>query len=213
VFVIGDDPVALGLVASFNRPGGNITGITGVSGEVVTKQFGLLHDMLPGTMRIGALVNPSSLRAKSMTADLEAAASATGLQIEILAAANSRDIDATFASLVQKQTRALLVTADTLFISRRLQLAMLAVKHSIPMIAAFRESAEAGALMSYGPNAIDVNRQVGIYTGRILKGEKPADLPVIQASKLEFILNLQTAKTIAIEVPNSIQLLADEVIE
>jgi putative ABC transport system substrate-binding protein len=213
VFAGGIDPIGSGLVASLNRPGGNATGITGMAAQIVGKQLGLLRELVPGSARIGALVNPTSRQAASIIADANSGASAIGLQIEILEATSSRDIEAAFASLVQKQIAALLVTADSSFISRRVHLAILAAKHNVPVISPFREDVQAGGLMSYGPSITDTNRQVGIYTGRILKGEKPGDLPVMQASKFEFVINLLTAKVLGLEIPPMLLARADEVIE
>jgi putative ABC transport system substrate-binding protein len=213
VFAIGTDPVASGLVTSFNRPNGNVTGVAGMSRELVGKQVGLLHESMPGAARIAALVNPTTPWAESTVADVNAAASAAKLQIEILTAITNRDIDAAFASVAQKRAAALLVVSDALFVSRRVQLAMLAVKHTLPVIFPFREDTEAGGLMSYGPSITDVNRQVGVYTGRILKGEKPGDLPVMQPTKFEFVINLQTARTLDFDIPGTLLAHADEVIE
>jgi putative tryptophan/tyrosine transport system substrate-binding protein len=174
VFTGGIDPIGSGVVASLNRPGGNVTGITGMAVQIVGKQLGLLRELVPGAARIGVLVNPTTRQAASIIADANTGASAIGLQIEILEASSNREIEAAFASLVQKQIAALLVTADSSFISRRVHLAILAAKHSIPVISPFREDVQAGGLMSYGSSIPDTNRQVGIYTGRILKGENRA---------------------------------------
>jgi putative tryptophan/tyrosine transport system substrate-binding protein len=213
VFIWGNDPVQLGLVASLNRPGGNVTGFTGMSLELIGKQVGLLHEMVPGAMRFAVLVNPTSPTAAATVTDMKAAALAIGREIEVLTAATNREIDAAFATFVQKRAAALLVGSDSLFIGRRVQLAMLAVKHNVPAIFPFREDAEAGGLMSYGSSPSDSNRQAGIYTGRILKGEKPADLPVVRASKFELVINAQAAKIIGLTVPPSLLAIADEVIE
>jgi putative ABC transport system substrate-binding protein len=215
VFTSGGDPVADGLVASLNRPGGNITGVTGLSAELAGKQLGLLHELVPDGMRFAVLFNPSNPSIESSSvADVKAAAAALGLQIEIIPVANSRAIDAAFASLAQKRAAGLLiVAADPLFLARRVQLATLAVRHAVPAIFSFREGTDAGGLMSYGPSIADMNRQVGVYAGRILKGEKPPDLPVMRASKLEFVVNLQTARTIDLTIPPGLLALADEVIE
>jgi putative ABC transport system substrate-binding protein len=213
LFATGDDPVAVGLVTSLNRPGGNVTGLTGMSLELIGKQLGILHGAVPEATRIATLVNPSNPATESIVADVKAAAAVIGVQIEVLTATTNREIDAAFASLVQKRAAALLVQSDSLFISRRVQLVTLAVKHSVPVIFSFRQDAEAGGLMSYGPSITDVNRQVGIYAGRILKGEKPADMPVMQPAKFEFIINLQTARTLGLDVPPGLLATADEVIE
>jgi putative ABC transport system substrate-binding protein len=213
VFVAGGDPVELGLITSLSRPGGNLTGVTGMSGELAGKQLGLLHEMVPRGVRFAALVNPTNPAAISIAADVKKAASTVGVQLEILMAATNGDIDMAFASLAQRPVAALLVSSDPLFINRRLQLAMLAVKHAVLALFPFRENAEAGGLMSYGPSTADVNRQAGIYTGRILKGENPANLPVMQASKFEFVINLLTARVMGIDIPASLLARADEVIE
>jgi putative tryptophan/tyrosine transport system substrate-binding protein len=214
VFAVGDDPVKLGLVASLARPGGNATGVNNFSTEVVTKRLGLLHDLLPKAVRIAVLVNPTNAPITEATLrDIPEAASALGLQIRVLNASTSREIEAAFATLGRDPADALLVSSDGFFVSRRVQFAVLAVRHAIPAIYAAREYPEVGGLMSYGTDALDPWHQVGIYTGQILKGAKPADLPVLQSTKFEFVINMQTARALGIEVPNSIQLLADEVIE
>jgi putative ABC transport system substrate-binding protein len=206
VFGGGIDPVKAGLVASLHRPGGNITGVTSMNAEIETKRLGLLHELLPRATRFAVLVNPNSPLAESDIKDAQASAKAIGRQIEILTASNNREIDAAFASLVQKR-------ADVFFTNRRVQLATLAVRHGVPAIYSFREFAEAGGLMSYGTSNADRDRQVGVYAGRILKGEKPADLPILQPTKFEFVINLQTARTIGLTVPPTLLARADEVIE
>ena len=214
IFSIGGDPVQFGLVASLNRPGGNVTGVTGMSVDLAAKQLGLLHELLPGATRFAVLVNPKNTpNADAVTRDAQAAAAGIGRQIEVVAATTNSGIDAAFATLVQERADALLVSPDALFNARRVQLITLAVRHAVPAIYPFREDAAAGGLMSYGPSITDANRQAGIYTGRILKGEKPADLPVLRASKFEFVINLQTAKTLALEIPPTLLARADEVIE
>jgi ABC-type uncharacterized transport system substrate-binding protein len=213
VFSIGPDPVELGLVASLNRPGGNITGITSMNAELGAKRLGLLHELLPSAERFAVLVNPSNRAAEPLTRDVQAAGSALGRQIEILNASTARGIDTAFASLVQGRADALVVSPDPFLDSRRVQLVTLATHHRLPTIYSFRENVEIGGLMSYGSNAADRDRQCGIYTGRILKGEKPADLPVIRAAKFEFIFNLQTARVLGLDVPPSLLARADEVIE
>jgi ABC-type uncharacterized transport system substrate-binding protein len=212
VFAFGGDPVQLGLVASLNRPGGNVTGFTGMSSELAGKQLGLLHEMVPGATRFAALVNPSNPNTQSIVADLKEAAAAIGA-LQVLAATTHREIDAAFATLVQNHVEGLLVGTDALFIGRRVQLAMLAVKYAMPTIFPFREDAEAGGLLSYGSSITDADRQAGIYTGRILKGERPADMPVMRATKFELVVNLQSARTLGIEVPATLLAQADEVIE
>ncbi len=214
VFGVGDDPVKLGLVASLARPGGNATGVNSFNTEVVAKRLGLLHDLLPKAVRIVVLVNPANAPiAEATLREVPEAARALGLQIRVFNASTSREIEAAFASLGRDPADALLVSSDGFFISRRVQFAVLAVRHAIPAIYAIREYPEVGGLMSYGTDGLDGWRQVGIYTGQILKGAKPADLPVVQSTKFEFVINMQTARALGIEVPNSIQLLADEVIE
>jgi putative tryptophan/tyrosine transport system substrate-binding protein len=214
VFGVGDDPVKLGLVASLARPGGNATGINNFATEVVAKRLGLLHDLLPKAVRIAVLVNPANASVTEATLrDIPEAASALGLQIRVLNASTSREIEAAFTTLGRDPADALLVASDGFFVSRRLQFAVLSVRHAIPAIYAVREYPEVGGLMSYGTDAWNDWHEVGIYTGRILKGAKPADLPVLQSSKFELVINVQTARALGIEVPNSIQLLADEVIE
>jgi putative ABC transport system substrate-binding protein len=214
VFSVGDDPVTLGLVASLARPGGNATGVNTFATEVVAKRLGLLHDLVPKAVRIAVLVNPANAPITEATLrDIPEAARALGLQIRVLNASTSREIEAAFATLGRDPTDALLVASDGFFISRRVQFAVLAVRHAIPAIYSTREFPEVGGLMSYGTDALKPWHQVGIYTGQILKGAKPADLPVLQSTKFEFVINMQTARALGIEVPNSIQLLADEVIE
>jgi putative tryptophan/tyrosine transport system substrate-binding protein len=214
VFSVGDDPVTLGLVASLARPGGNATGVNSFATEVVAKRLGLVHDLLPKAVRIAVLVNPANaLVTEATLRATPEAASALGLQIRVLNASTSREIETAFATLGRDPADALVVASDGFFISRRVQFAVLAVRHAIPAIYSAREFPEVGGLMSYGTDGLDPWHQVGIYTGRILKGSKPADLPVLQSTKFEFVINLQTARALGIEVPNSIQLLADEVID
>jgi ABC-type uncharacterized transport system substrate-binding protein len=214
VFAVGDDPVKLGLVASLARPGGNATGVNNFATEVVAKRVGLLHDLLPKAVRIAVLVNPANTPVTEATLrDIPEAASALGLRIRVLNASTSREIEAAFATLGRDPADALLVASDAFFISRRVQFVVLSVRHAIPAMYAAREYPEAGGLMSYGTDGLEVWHQVGVYTGQILKGAKPADLPVLQSTKFEFIINVQTARALGIEVPNSIQLLADELIE
>ena len=203
----------LGLVASLNRPGGNVTGVTFVVAELGAKQLGLLHELQPGAVRVGVLVDPNFALTQSFVSDVQAAALSIGKQIEVLEAPTGRDIDAAFAKLAQKPIDALLVGPGSLFDNRRVQLATLAAYHRVPAIYFLREFAEVGGLMSYGTIITDAYRQAGVYTGRILKGEKPADLPVIQSSKFEFVINLKTAKALGLEIPPKLLALADEVIE
>jgi putative ABC transport system substrate-binding protein len=214
VFGVGEDPVKLGLIASLARPGGNATGINFFVREVQAKRLGLLHDLVPKAVRIAVLVNPGSPQITEATLrDIPEAGRAIGLQTLLLNASTSREIEAAFATMVRDRADALFVAADGFFTSRRVQFVTLAMRHGIPSTHSNRETVEAGGLMSYGATTQDMFRQAGVYTGRILKGAKPADLPVSQSTKFEFVINLQTARALGIEVPNSIQLLADEVIE
>jgi putative ABC transport system substrate-binding protein len=214
VFSAGTDPVQAGLVASLNRPGGNLTGVHFLAAALGAKRLGLLHELRPGAERFCLLVNPNNpVATEAVTKDVTAAAAVIGRQIEVVTAGSYRDIDAAFAALVQKRADALLVVADTLFMTRRVQLATLATRHLVPAIYPWREFAEVGGLMSYGPSQADRFRQVGLYTGRILKGEKPADLPVMQATTFELVINLQTARALGLEVPATLLARADEVIE
>jgi ABC-type uncharacterized transport system substrate-binding protein len=213
VFLVGGDPVALGLVASLNRPGGNATGVNIQLVELVTKGLGILRELAPATNRFVALVNPNSAYTDAVVKDLQASASALGLAIEILRAGTGREIDAAFANLVQKPGGALLVSPDAFFVSRRAQIVTLAARHAAPAIYFTRDFAESGGLVSYGPNLADAYQQTGIYVGRILKGEKPADLPVVQPTKFELVVNLNTARAFGIAIPNTLLAIADEVIE
>jgi putative ABC transport system substrate-binding protein len=213
VFNANGDPVATGLVASFKRPGGNVTGVSSLSGELGAKRLGLLHELVPRATRIAVLVNPATTFANPTIAEAQAAAAAIGVQIEAFTASTNREIDAASASLLQWRAEALVVAQAALFENRRVQLTTLAAHRSVPAIYCVREFVEAGGLMSYGANWADQFRQVGLYTGRILKGEKPADLPVMQPTKFEFVINLQTARTLGIEVPPKLLALADEVVE
>ena len=214
VFGVAEDPVGLGLVASLARPGGNATGINIFLNEVVAKRLGLLHELVPKAVRVAVLVNPANApSAEATLRDLPEAARAIGLQTQVLTASTSREIEAAFATLVRERADALFVAPDAFFISRRVQFVTLAARYGIPTAHNAREEVEAGGLMSYGTDLQDMWRQVGVYTGQILKGAKPADLPVMQATKFEFVINLQTARALGIEVPNSIQLIADELIE
>ena len=213
VFATGEDPVRLDLVQSLSRPGGNATGVNFFVAELGSKQLGLLRELIPSAARFGALINPGDATTESWTKDLMAAASATGLRILFVEASDNRAIEAAFATLVRNNAEALLVGPDAFFVTRRLQLATLATRHAIPAIYNVREYAEAGGLMSYGTSLIDAHRQVGIYTGKILTGAKPANLPVMQSIKFELIINLPTARALGIEVPPTLLALADEVIE
>jgi putative ABC transport system substrate-binding protein len=213
VFNVAEDPVKLGLVASLARPGGNATGVNSLIAELGAKQLGLLHELVPAAERIGLLVNPINPNAEAVTTDVTAAASAIGVQIDAVGASNSREIEAAFATLVRNRATGLLVGSDAFFYSRRLQLATLATRHAIPAVYNLRDFTEAGGLMSYGSNVTEMRRQMGVYTGRILKGAKPADLPVVQPTKFEFVINLPTARAIGLDVPPMLLARADEVIE
>jgi putative ABC transport system substrate-binding protein len=213
VFASGGDPVKLGLVASLNRPGGNVTGVTFVVAELGAKRLGLLHELQPGAVRVGVLVDPNFALTQSFVSDVQAAALSIGKQIEVLEAPTGRDIDTAFARLAQKPIDALLVGPGPLLDNRRVQLATLAAYHRVPAIYPWREGAEVGGLMSYGTSITDAYRQAGVYTGRILKGEKPSDLPVIQSIKFEFVINLNTARAFGLSFPPGLLAIADEVIE
>ena len=214
VFSIGPDPVEIGLVASLNRPGGNVTGISSMTAQVGAKRLAFLHELLPGAVRLAILVNPNSPPVTQATVkDVETAAAAVGRQIEILAAGSPRDIDAAFASLEQKRVEGLLVNPDPFFDNRRVQLVTLAAHQRLPTIYPFREHVEIGGLMSYGSSATERDRQVGVYAGRILKGEAPGNLPVVRAAKFELVINLQTARALRLDVPATLLAQADEVME
>jgi putative tryptophan/tyrosine transport system substrate-binding protein len=214
VFVVGNDPVQLGLVASLNRPGGNLTGINAFASELGAKGLALLHELMPSTATIGFLENPNNpIFAAYYEKDVLTAATVIGIKIQILSAGTDREIDAAFVSLIQARTGALLVGGDVFFNNRIDQIVALAAPHAIPTMYHFREFVVAGGLISYGSSLMDAYQQVGLYTGRILKGEKPADLPVIQATKLELIINLKTATALALPIPDKLLSLADDVIE
>jgi putative ABC transport system substrate-binding protein len=213
-FIIPEDPVGLGLVASLARPGGNLTGINIFSAELAAKRLDLLHELVPGAAHVGVLVNPAdAMTTEATLRDVAAAAAAIGLQTHIGHARSAGEIDAAFASFARERLDALFVGADPFLTSRRVQLANLASRHALPMITATREITDAGGLMSYGANIPDAWRQVGLYTARLLKGAKPADLPVVQATKLELVINVQTARTLGLDVPAALLATADEVIE
>jgi putative ABC transport system substrate-binding protein len=214
VFAAAEDPVRFGLVASLARPGGNLTGINFFSSELVAKRLELLRELVPRAARVAVLIDPSIVGSSERAQkEVEAAARALGLQIRILNAINSREIDAAFAALVRERADALFVGPGGLFNARRVQLGTMAARHAVPMTSATREIAEAGGLMSYGPNLADAWRVVGVYAGRILKGAKPRELPVEQLSKFELIINAQTARMLNLEVPPTLLARADEVIE
>jgi putative ABC transport system substrate-binding protein len=213
VFSVGTDPVKLGLVASLNRPEGNITGISYLTQELGPKRLGLLRDMMPGGADVVVLANPKSPPTDYALQDMQAAAAAVGQPLSVLYASNSQEINAAFLAMVQRHSPALVIVTDPLFTERRVQLVTLAARHAIPAIYTSREFSEVGGLMSYGTNLPEVYRQVGLYAGRILKGDKPADLPVVQPTKFEFVINLATAQAIGVDVPATLLARADEVIE
>ena len=214
VFSTGADPVETGLVASLNRPGGNITGAVTMNAELGAKRLGLLQELLPTATHFAVLVNPDTRQvAEAVIADAQAAASAIGRQVEVLKASTNGTIDEAFMTLLEKRIGALLVSPDLFFATRRAQIVVLAARHAAPVMYSNREDAVAGGLMSYGSSIADVSRQLGSYAGRILKGAKPADMPVLRATRFEFVVNLQTAKTLRIDVPAALLARADEVIE
>jgi putative tryptophan/tyrosine transport system substrate-binding protein len=214
VFEVSADPVQVGLVDSLNRPGGNLTGVTTLNVELGPKRLELLHEVVPTMRSIALLVNPASpLNAEHLSRDTQTAARTFGLELHVMHASTERDFDTVFASLVQMKARALVIGNDAFFLNRSEQLAALTVRHAVPAIFAYREFTAAGGLMSYGGSLTDAYRLTGVYTGRILKGEKPADLPVQQATKFELFINLKTAKTLGLTVPLIMQMTADEVIE
>jgi putative tryptophan/tyrosine transport system substrate-binding protein len=213
VFGVGADPVQLGLVASLNRPGGNLTGFNAFGGELGAKGLALLHELVPSAATIGFLENPNNPLFELLTRDVLAAAPVMGLTVQTLKASTDREIDAAFASLVQARTGALLVGGDVFFNSRIEHIVGLAARHAIPTMYQLPEFVVAGGLISYGTSLIEEYREVGLYAGRILKGEKPGDLPVIQATKLELVINLKTAKALGLQIPDRLLALADEVIE
>ncbi|PWT87301.1 MAG: ABC transporter substrate-binding protein [Proteobacteria bacterium] len=213
VFVTSADPVQDGLVDSFNRPGGNVTGLSTMSIELGGKRLGLLHELIPRPLRMVALINPNSAIAESLIRDAQAGASTIGWQVDVVYAGTNRDIDAAFASLEQKRAGAIFVSADQFLTSRRVQIATLATHYRVPAIYSYRAFAEVGGLMSYGPNLPDQYRQLGVYAGRILKGEKPAEMSVVQPTKFELVINLTTARTLGLDVPPTLLAIADEVIE
>jgi ABC-type uncharacterized transport system substrate-binding protein len=213
VFTTGGDPVRDGLVANLNRPGGNVTGISFIAVELGAKQVGLLHELLPRAARIAVLVEPKWPITEQFVSDVRSAASAIGQQIEVLYASSGGEIDTVFANLCQKPADALLVGPSALTNNRRVQLVTLAAYHRVLAIYPFREFVEAGGLMSYGASITDAHRQTGVYSGQILKGEKPADLPVMRSTKFEFVINLNTAKAFSLSLPPGLLAVADEVIE
>jgi putative ABC transport system substrate-binding protein len=213
VFAIAGDPVALGLVASLNRPGGSITGISFQNVELMAKRLGLLHELVPQAARFVALVNPNSPLTEAIIKDLQAHAPALGRPIEILYAATDREIDAAFANLSQEPGGALLVSPDAFFFDRRAQLIALAARHAVPAIYSVHEFSDTGGLMTYGPNLVNAFQEAASMIGRILKGAKPSDLPVVQPTKFGLVINVKAAHALGIAVPPTLLALADEVIE
>jgi putative tryptophan/tyrosine transport system substrate-binding protein len=214
VFGVGDDPVKLGLVASLARPGGNLTGINFFTTELAAKRLGVLHELVPAALRVAVLANPANVAAMSSTVKtVEPAARALAMQVRVYNASSIREIDAAFAALVREQAEAVFVAPDPFFQTQRVKLAVLAARHALPAVFSVRQYVEAGGLVSYGASITDMYHQVGVYTGRILNGAKPADLPVLQSTKFELVINLSTAKAINLDVPPGVIAIADEVIE
>lgn len=213
VFQNGADPVQLGLVKSFNHPGGNVTGFTNFSAELAAKRMGLLRELAPSAKSIAALVNPTRPGTDALIAQVRDAAGAIGLPVQILKAASEREIDAAFSTLVQSGAGALVMTADVVFNERREQIVALAARYRVPTIYEWRSFVDAGGLISYGPDIFAIYRQFALLVARVLKGEKPGDLPVMRPTRFELVINMKTAKEFGIEVPSSMQMLADEVIE
>jgi putative ABC transport system substrate-binding protein len=212
-FVSGIDPVRLGYAASFNRPDGNMTGVFSLASALAPKQFEMLRRLAPGGEPIALLLNPTNANQERDWADVQQAAGAIGQRLIVVKASTERDLDAAFASLAQQHAVALLIFGDPFFASRSVQISALAMQHRVPAMADVRTYTEAGLLMTYGPRALDYYQQIGVYAGRILRGEAPADLPIVQLSRLEFVINLKTAKALALDLPPTLLALADEVIE
>jgi putative ABC transport system substrate-binding protein len=213
VFMNAADPVAIGLVAGFNRPGGNITGATLLSAELVSKRLGILHDLLPSLKKIAVLANPNRPGVDEQKAQVQRAAQALGWALEVLHASSEREFEAAFRAIVSHQDDALVVTPDALFLDRRIEIADLAIRHKIPTMFELRNFVQAGGLISYGASPLEMYRNGGALIGKILMGNKPADLPVLQPTRFELVINMKTASALGITVPSSMQLLADEVIE
>ena len=213
VFALGIDPVQFGLVASLNRPGGNITGVNFLVGHLAEKALGLIHELIPNVAVAGMFVNPNNPNADSVTRNARETARSLGLQIHILSAGTALEIDAAFAGLVEQRIGMLLSAADPFFLGRRDQVVALAARHAVPAIYFAREFVTAGGLMSYGTSISDAYRRAGVYTGKILKGARPADLPVEQPTRFEFVINLKTAKVLGVQIPDKLLALADEVID
>jgi putative ABC transport system substrate-binding protein len=213
VFVAGDDPVQMGIVANLNRPGGNITGVTFHSGDLGAKGIELLHELVPSATAIGLLVNTNSPAAEAQVREAQEATHALGLRLEVVNARNERDIDLAFAALEQKRVGALLIPGNAVFTGRRDQLVALGARYRLPTMQNIREFVTAGGLMSYSASITDAYRQAGVYVGRILKGERPADLPVMRSVKFELVINLKTAKSLGLTIPTSLLVAAEEVIE
>jgi len=213
VFAVTDDPAKLGLVASLSRPGGNATGVNFLVAELVAKRLALLRELVPAAVRVVVLVNPDNANTESVTKDLKQAAPALDMRIDVIHARDSREIEAAFAALVRTKADALLVGPDSVFQNRRVQLATLAARHAVPTVFPVREFVEVGGVMSYGTSLANAYRQLGVYTGRILKGTKPGELPVVQSTKFELLINLPTARALGIDIPPTLLARADEVIE
>jgi putative ABC transport system substrate-binding protein len=214
VFQIGGDPVAAGLVTSLSRPSGNVTGVTGLTGELVPKRLEVLHELMPSATTIAVLINPTNPTfASAQLKDAQAAGPTLGLQVQVVEASTEAELDKAFAAVAQRRAGGLVIGADAFFNTRTEQLAALSIRHHVPTVFQYREFAMSGGLMSYGGSVTDLSRLVGLYVGRILKGEKPADLPVQQATKVELIINLKTAKALGLTVPTSLLVRAEEVIE
>jgi putative ABC transport system substrate-binding protein len=213
VFAIADDPVRQGLVPSLAQPGGNLTGINFFSAEMAAKRLELLRELVPAATRVAVLVNPTGNNAESTAQDVQAAARTMGLQVRIVPASSSREINAAFEAFARERPDALVIGADPYFNSRRVQIVQLAARHAVPAVYAARDNSEIGGLMSYGASTIDAFHQMGVYVGRILKGTKPADMPVVQATKFELVINAETARMLGLAVPGALIARADEVIE